>query len=99
MKRKDLCDFDGCQDAPVPGSHWCEHHRRLLRQVGGAEPDPLHALIVSATDAHYVLTVEEIAARLGCAVEDVREHLKALRCAGRARPWLPGVMQVRGVTA
>ena len=99
MKQLTNCGFEGCPDAPAPGSHWCARHRRMFRQIGGVEPDPLHQLIKAQTDAHYVLSIEEIAARLGCAAEDVREHLWVLCCAGRALPWLPGPMQTSGIQA
>lgn len=89
MTRSRLCV---CGQPVAEKSSFCERHRTLFRQVGGAEPDPPTWLIVEATYAHTVMTVDEIAAALDCAPDDVRLHLHALRRANQAAPWLPGPM-------
>ena len=81
-----------CGHPVVEGSPFCANHRALFRQVGGAEPDPLHELIVNARNSHYVMSVDEIAAALGCEPDQVRERLRVLRAAGKARPMLPDFM-------
>src|SRR5690606_31841963 len=84
------CTIVSCSRERVDGSHWCASHRAMFRQVGGAEPDPLHELIVNARSGHYVMSVKEIATALGCEPYEVRVRLWALRKRDKARPWLPG---------